>query len=263
MYGDRCTYTLENMTPTPHTLDLPPTDLLSGATLFLDFDGTLVEFANSPEAVVVGETLDTLIGRLVDQLAGRLAIISGRPAEQVSGLFGSASFAVAGSHGLEIRWPDGRLLSVPRPEQLTLVETEMDQLASQFPGVLVERKPFGAALHFRMAPHAEQACRELARSLEERTGLHLQAGNKVFELKAPWADKGSAVRFLMAGADMAGTRPIFIGDDITDEAGFTAVAELGGAGILVGDPRVTAATYRLPDVTATLAWLASSTGGAR
>jgi trehalose 6-phosphate phosphatase len=77
----------------------------------------------------------------------------------------------------------------------------------------------------------------------------------VVELKAPWADKGSAVRQFMADAGMSGTRPIFIGDDMTDEAGFLAAAELGGAGVLVGPARTTAASYALPDVARTLDWL--------
>ncbi|RYG86714.1 MAG: trehalose-phosphatase, partial [Alphaproteobacteria bacterium] len=128
-------------------------------------------------------------------------------------------------------------------------------LANQHPGVLVERKPFGAALHYRMAPNAAEPCRDLALALAQRTGLHMQAGNMVFELKSPHADKGSAVRFFMAGDKMSGTRPIFIGDDITDEAGFAAVTKLGGVGVLVGSARTTAATYGLPDVTGTLAWL--------
>jgi trehalose 6-phosphate phosphatase len=162
---------------------------------------------------------------------------------------------VAGSHGLELKWPDGRTLSLPRPGGLSEIEAEMDQLAREYPGVLVERKPFGAALHYRMAPHAADVCRILALSIAERTGLHVQAGNMVIELRAPSADKGTAVQEFMTGADMSGTCPIFIGDDFTDEAGFAAVSELGGAGILVGPVRATAARYALADVAATLAWL--------
>jgi trehalose 6-phosphate phosphatase len=241
-------------------LQNPPQNLLTHASLFLDFDGTLVDFAPRPEAVVVDLQLAGLVKRLTQRLDGRLAIISGRSAEQVYRLFGDVPFAVAGSHGLELRWPDGRTLDVPRPEYLADVEAEMDRLAAGHPGVLVERKPFGAALHFRMAPAAADACRELALSLEQRTGLHLQAGNMVFELRAPWADKGSALTFLMAGSDMSGTRPVFIGDDITDEAAFAAALRLGGAGILVGPPRETAAVYGLANVRETLDWLEAALG---
>lgn len=154
-----------------------------------------------------------------------------------------------------MRWPDGRSVSVPRPDRLSEVEAEMDLFAARQTGVLVERKPFSAALHFRMAPDLKEQCLQLALQLEAQTGLQLQAGNMVYELKAPWVDKGAALTFLMAGSDMTGTRPVFIGDDITDENGFTAAANLGGAGVLVGAPRTSAAIYRLDSVAATLAWL--------
>jgi trehalose 6-phosphate phosphatase len=243
------------MNPATATLPFPPANLLTGATLFLDFDGTLVDFAPSPDAVVVDARLGGLMQRLAERLQGRLAIISGRSVQQVHDLFGDVSFAVAGSHGLEMRWPDGRVLAVPRPDHLTTVEAEMDRFAFENPGVLVERKPFGAALHYRMAPQTAEACRTLACELERRTGLQLQAGNMVFELKAPWADKGSALRMFMADPEMEGTRPVFAGDDLTDEAGFAAASALGGAGILVGQPRSTAASYRLENVAETLTWL--------
>jgi trehalose 6-phosphate phosphatase len=152
-------------------------------------------------------------------------------------------------------WPNGRSLSVPRPDRLSEVEAEMDLFAARHPGVLVERKPFSAAVHFRMAPAMKESCHQLAVDLETRTGLQLQAGSMVYELKAPWADKGTALAFLMAGSEMTGAKPVFVGDDLTDENGFVAAASLGGAGILVGAPRKSAAIYRIENVAATLAWL--------
>ncbi len=235
--------------------DTPPEDLLQGASLFLDLDGTLVDFALRPDAVVVDARLSALLRRLATRLNGRMAIISGRSVDQVIALLGHAPFAIAGSHGLEMRWPNGRSLSVPRPDSLAEVELELDLFAARHPGVLVERKPFGAALHYRNAPGLKEQCSRIATDLEVRTGLQLQAGNMVYELRAPWADKGTALTFLMAGSDMTGARPVFIGDDITDEAGFIAAASLGGAGVLVGAPRRSAAIYSLDSVAATLAWL--------
>jgi len=243
------------MQPTDVPLQIPPEDLLRGASLFLDLDGTLVEFALHPESVVIDARLSALLWKLAERLDGRMAMISGRSVDQVIALLGHPPFAIAGSHGLEMRWPNGRSLAVPRPERLSEVEAEMTQLATRHAGLLVERKPFSAALHYRMAPDLEDQCRQLANDLELRTGLQLQAGNMVYELKAPWADKGTALTFLMAGSDMSGARPVFIGDDFTDEAGFVAAASLGGAGVLVGAPRSSAATYRLDSVAATLAWL--------
>ena len=243
------------MQPVDIPSQTPPENLLRGASLFLDFDGTLVDFASHPDAVVVDARLNALLWKLAERLNGRMAMISGRSVDQVIALLGHAPFAIAGSHGLEMRWPNGRSLSVPRPDSLAAVEVEMDLFASGHPGVLVERKPFGAALHYRTAPELKEHCRQLAAELEVRTGLQLQAGNMVYELKAPWADKGTALTFLMAESDMTGARPVFIGDDITDEAGFSAAASLGGAGVLVGAPRSSAAIYRIDSVAATLTWL--------
>ena len=131
----------------------------------------------------------------------------------------------------------------------------MELLRRQHSKILVERKPFGVALHYRQAPEAEQHCRALAMELANETGLQLQSGKMVLELKAPGADKGSALSLFMAGSEMSGTRPVFVGDDETDEAGFEAAARLGGAGVLVGPLRSSAAAFRLPDVESTLRWL--------
>jgi trehalose 6-phosphate phosphatase len=92
------------------------------------------------------------------------------------------------------------------------------------------------------------------------TGLQVQSGKMVFELKAPWADKGTALSFLMTERDMAGTRPVFVGDDDTDESAFEAAKRLGGAGILVGPLRQTAAVYGLKDVESTRRWLEAGAG---
>lgn len=236
-------------------LPIPPLSLLSGASLFLDFDGTLVGIEARPDEVVVGQPLRLLMERLLDRLGNRLAIISGRPAEQINNLFGGVAFAVAGSHGLELRWPDGSTMAAPPPMHLGEIFSEMEALERRHPALVVEPKPFGVALHYRLAPEAEDDCRELATALGKRTGLQLQSGKMVFELKAPWANKGTALSFLMAGPEMVGTRPIFVGDDETDESAFEAARRLGGAGILVGPPRRTAAVYGLPDVDSTRKWL--------
>ncbi|ODP37835.1 trehalose-phosphatase [Sphingomonas turrisvirgatae] len=235
----------------------PPRALLRDASLLLDFDGTLVEIAATPEAVRVPVELTQLIGRLHDALDGRVALITGRPARAVSELIGYPVHVV-GSHGVEFAWADRPLEVMERPAALDEVLARMRAFAADHPGVLVEEKPLGAALHFRNAPAAEAACLDLATTLAREAGLQLQAGKMMSEARAGGGDKGSAVRRIMAEPGFAGTRPVFLGDDVTDEAGFVAAAALGGAGILVGDPRETAATHRLPDVAAVRGWLASS-----
>jgi trehalose 6-phosphate phosphatase len=232
----------------------PPVDLLRDGCLFLDFDGTLVELAESPDAVRVEQRLSRLMHALHDRLAGRIAVISGRPAGQVRELF-DTDLIVVGSHGLEFIARDGTSRTPDRPIALGEVRASMDNLAARLSGVLVEDKPFGVALHFRRCPEAEADCIGLASTLAAAHDLHLQPGKMMIEVRAGGGDKGSAIRTLMREPDMGGRRPVFMGDDLTDEPGFVAAEELGGAGILVGEPRETAARYRLAGVEATLAWL--------
>lgn len=237
------------------TLSSPPDDLLARTSLFLDFDGTLVGIAERPDAVIVDARLERLIGRLADTLAGRIAIISGRALAEIDRLIAHGRFAVGGSHGLELRWPDGRLSDPSAPACLADIVADMRSLQATHPGVIVEEKPFGAALHYRGEPAAEAACHALAARLAEHEGVTLQTGKMVFEIKAAGQDKGSALRALMGDPVMQGHRPVFIGDDETDEAAFRAAVSLGGAGILIGPARPTAATYRLDDVASTIDWL--------
>lgn len=236
-------------------LAAPPLALLSGASLFLDFDGTLVEIAETPDAVIVEERLRRLLLRLLARLDGRMAIVSGRNASEVRRLIGPMEITVAGSHGVELHMADGRILSPPRPSALDSAIVELQSFASCRPGLLVEIKPFGCALHYRQCPEAELICREITGMLAERHGLQLQTGKMVIELRAAEGDKGSAVRQLIMEPFMLGTRPIFIGDDDTDERAFVAAKDLGGAGIFVGAPRPSEALYGLPSVPDTLDWL--------
>ena len=236
-------------------------------SLFLDFDGTLVDIAERHDAVVVEPSLGRLVAALADRLDGRVAVVSGRSADDILsylGIEGRIPFAVAGSHGLELLWPDGRRETPPRPEGLDPAIAAFEALAEAHPGVVVEEKPFGAALHYRQAPDAGPACDALAEVVAQRTGFAIQHGKMVVELRAAGADKGDAVRRFMAEPPMAGTQPVFVGDDLTDEAGFRAAEELGGWGVLVeglaGGPRATAARYRLAGVDAVHEWLGGVAG---
>ncbi|WP_380874483.1 trehalose 6-phosphate phosphatase [Sphingomonas sp. DBB INV C78] len=233
----------------------PPANLLRDASLFLDFDGTLVEIAERPDAVRVDERLAGLLSLLFQKLDGRIALISGRPADEVRTLTGLTPLTIVGSHGMQFQWADGRRSMAPRPAALVDILQELRDLAARLPGVLVEDKPLGAALHFRQAPDAEATCIALAEGLATAHGLTLQFGKMMIEVRASGGDKGSAVRTLMAEPAFASGRPLFMGDDVTDEPGFTAAVALGGAGVLVGPERTTAARYRLPGVGEALRWL--------
>ncbi|MDI6624903.1 MAG: trehalose-phosphatase, partial [Brevundimonas sp.] len=123
------------------------------------------------------------------------------------------------------------------------------------PGIIVEDKAVSAGLHYRGAPAEGEAALALAKDLAGQTGLALQAGNLVVELKTPGTSKGTALKAFMQEPPFAGAVPVMLGDDLTDEDGFRAAETLGGFGVLVGPPRETAARYGLPDVDAVLAWL--------
>jgi trehalose 6-phosphate phosphatase len=235
--------------------DAPPPLSPAGAALFLDFDGTLVELAEAPDLIHVPATLPSLLERLAQRLEGRLAIVSGRAVADLETHLGRTAFAVSGSHGFELRLADGRSLAGAAPERLASIKRDVARFAAAIPGLLVEEKPAGVAVHYRRAPREEGRVAAFLAGLAERTGLALQRGKMVVELRPPGADKGEALRRMMAEPPFAGARPLFVGDDLTDEHAFAAAAALGGAGVLVGAPRETAAQWRLPDVAAVARWL--------
>lgn len=241
--------------PAGPCLPFPPLDLLIGASLFLDVDGTLVELAERPDLVHVAPDLPERLTHLLARLDGRMALVSGRGAEEVAALIGVPGLTIAGSHGAEIRFGPDKMVVPPRPDALDEALITSKALRAQYPGLLVEDKPQGVALHYRGQPEAEQACHLLAGELAQRLALQVQPGKMVVELRPAGHDKGTAVRRLMEQPAMRGTRPVFIGDDRTDEAAFRAVADMGGAGILVGPAQETAAIYQLPDVASVHAWL--------
>ena len=242
-------------------LSPPPLSILDGAALFLDFDGTLVDLADTPDAVVVDSALADLIARLFLRLDGRIAIVSGRPVDEIRALFGPQQLTISGSHGLEIALADGTRHDAERPAALDRIVEEMTAFAADKSGLLVETKPLGAALHYRRAPDYAGDSMMLATRLADETGLHLQTGKMMIEIRVPGADKGTALDRLMAMTAMAAHRPVFLGDDDTDEPAMIAAAAQGGCGILIGEPRDTAAAWRLPSVAATRDWLTRAVEG--
>lgn len=236
--------------------DLPPPPILHvhPISLFLDFDGTLVELAEQPHLVEVEPPLPGLLDRLERVLDGRIALLTGRGADLVAALLGGVSFPVAGSHGAELR-AGGKITAPARPAQLDQALAELEQFAASRPGLVIESKPLGVGLHYRQRAQDEDESHAFTSALAQRLGLHLQPGKMVFELRVRGADKGSALAALMDTPAMQGSRPLFLGDDLTDEAGFIAAARLGGAGVLVGERRQTAARYRLESVSAVHDWL--------
>lgn len=223
-------------------------------SLFLDFDGTLVELADLPTSISVPDRLGARLEELADRLSGRLALVSGRSLPDLQSFLGNPALARAGSHGLARTLADGAVLG-EAPESLpegARTSVEEFAVANRF---VLERKPHGVALHYRTTPGLESAGLEFAEHLARLHGLQMKRGSCVIELVSRDADKGRAVRAFMDIEPFAGSRPVFIGDDITDEDGFAAVSALGGFGIIVGHRQPTAATHRLANVSAVHSWL--------
>jgi trehalose 6-phosphate phosphatase len=232
------------------------------AALFIDVDGTLAAFEKRPELVGPDPVRTALLNRLGAHLDGRVAIVSGRTIEDIDRILEGAVVSAAGVHGLERRRADGQVQRKPPHPALTEAETKLCAFAAAHEGVVVEKKGMSVALHFRGAPQAAADAEALVLRLGRDLGLPVQRGAMVAELRTPGADKGDAIVAFMTESPFNGSKPIMIGDDLTDEAAFEAAGGLGGFGVLVGPPRPTAAHYRLNDVPAVLAFIASIVGPA-
>jgi len=242
-----------------HSIPLtrPPAGLLDDAGLFLDFDGTLVELADRPDAVQIDAALGLLLARLRARLAGRVAIVSGRSIEQIDTFLGKAldGIAVVGSHGAETRQAGGEIVRPERPATMLAAETVFGDRFGANPGVVIEVKSLGVAIHYRLAPEIEADADALVTAFAEQHGLAVQHGKMMREIRLAGHDKGSAVIALTQVAPFAGHAPIFAGDDLTDETAFVACARAGGGGILIGPARETAAVWRIDDVAGLRGWL--------
>lgn len=221
-----------------------PPDLDRKSALFLDLDGTLLEIAATPEQVVVPPGLPALLAQLQDELDGALAIVTGRPLLQVDQLLHPFAPSAAGEHGVSLRYADGTREELPAGLAVPLAwREELEAAARRWPGVLVEPKPHGFAVHYRLAPQYANEVWRLVRQLvaPEHPWFHLVPAREAVEIGLRAASKGRAVERLMAHAPFHGRRPIFVGDDFTDEAGMKKARELGGVGLRVaeafgGDP---------------------------
>lgn len=231
------------------------------AALFLDVDGTLLEMAPRPDLVRVPRRLPTLLTALAARRGGALALVSGRSLADLGRLFPSWRGAAAGLHGLERRDAEGGLVRVADPAALAALDRLRAPLADFVlarPGLFLEDKGETIALHYRDRPQAEAELRTLADSLVRASGsaLRLITGKKVVEFLPRTATKGVAIAAFLAAPPFRGRRPVFLGDDVTDEDGFAVVNRQGGISVRVGAPAVTAARYRLDSVVAVLHWLA-------
>ncbi len=235
----------------------PPVPDPALSALFLDVDGTLLEFAETPMAVRVPVRLRELLCSLQAACGGALALVSGREIATIDRLFGLPELAVAGLHGLECR--DGGGVQRRRAgggKAFAALEQRLRQFVREHPGVILEHKRVALAVHYRAAPAQAPAVAALAAELEAElpTEFRIQRGHMVVEVRPAGADKGVAIEEFLAIAPFAGRCPVFIGDDLTDEHGFEVVNAASGVSIKVGGG-ATAARYRLADPAAVHQWL--------
>jgi trehalose 6-phosphate phosphatase len=247
--------------------------------LFLDVDGTLLEFADSPDAVHVPAGLISLLLRLQHRLHGALALISGRRIASLDNLFKPLVLPAAGLHGFECRDARGVMRQSPLDENVVIpLHRHCREIAAAFPDVLIEDKEFSVAFHYgamrlqadshktalddeTAAQHEVQHTRQpqalraslsaVARSL----GFELLEGRSVFELKPATVNKGSALVDFMGEPPFAGRLPVFLGDDFTDEYALRATRDLGGMAIQVDDRIEGSAQFGLPGPQAVMQWL--------
>ena len=241
------------MTSAPDSQPLPPPPTLQDDdALLLDFDGTLVAFAPTPDTIMVPDELPSLLRRLRERVGGALAFVTGRAIDNLDQHV-SGGFDIVGAHGAEWRIAGTRDKSPGEPFDEALAMAQAFAKANH--GVLIQEKVGGFTIHFRGAPHVEGAARSLlAEAFAQRDDFEIISGAAIWEARRKGDDKGAGVRRLMESAPYAGRRPVFIGDDRTDEDGHRATNALDGVSIKVG-PEATDARYRLDDIEAVYAWL--------
>jgi trehalose 6-phosphate phosphatase len=226
--------------------------------LFLDVDGTLVDIADTPGDAAVDEELKSLLALVSRRLDGAVALVSGRTIAAVDELFDPLVLPAAGLHGLERRTASGQLQGAPADsETLRAARSSLAQFVETHPNTLLEDKGCALALHFRLAPQFETAARQAVQAALRGLGEdhHVQEGKMVLEIKPSSATKATAVEAFLREPPFIGRTPVFIGDDLTDAAGFRVVEAAGGVSIGVGY-RIQG-QWRLENPAAVRRWLGS------
>lgn len=205
--------------------------------LFLDIDGTLLDIAAAPEAVIIPPMLPRTIAAAAEALGGALALVSGRPITWIDRMFAPLCLPTAGQHGAEIRLAGDKPVQViVKVPNLAPVRERAAAIAAALPGVLLEEKTFGVAIHYRKIPHAETELRSRMKRLVLELGdrFELLSGKMVLEIRSAMAWKERAVEAFMEVPPFAGRIPVFIGDDTTDHDAFRAARRRGGHAVQVG-----------------------------
>jgi trehalose 6-phosphate phosphatase len=239
----------------------PPPPLASDQCLFLDIDGTLVEFTDTPSQTFADSEIKGLLEHLLQRLGGAVALVSGRQISTIDQLFAPLQLPCAGLHGVERRDAAGALHGAKFDDQrLSRARKALALLADTYPGTIIEDKGRNIAVHFRLAPQFGELVRRSVEAIAAPLAedYQLQDGAMMVEIKPRGFNKGSAITNFMHEPPFAGRRPVFVGDDLTDRDGFEAVEALGGMSVGVGE-RVRG-QYQLDDVESVRRWLREFVG---
>ena len=220
--------------PVPHRL-IPH---LHETAVLLDIDGTLLDLAPTPREAWVPPGLAKTLSSLLERTGGALALVSGRSLNDIDLIFAPEQYPAIGGHGAEMRLAlDGDSVAITPPLDKEL-KRRLAGIARLSPGILLEDKGYALALHYRLAPHAQKAIYEaiaLIRADLSDAAIEVLPGKCVYEIKHAGFTKATGVRQLMTAEPFRGRRPLFIGDDVTDESVFAIMPEFAGLAFSVGD----------------------------
>src|ERR1700692_3873080 len=211
---------------------------LDECAVLLDIDGTLLDLAPTPREVWVPPGLAKTLKSLHDKTSGALALVSGRSLNDIDLIFAPEQFPAVGGHGAEMRVSsDSQSVATHAPPMDKELKRRLAAIAKLSPGILLEDKGYSLALHYRLAPHAEKAIYaavSLIRADLPNAPIEVLPGKCVCEIKHSGFNKATGVLELMTHEPFRGRRPLFIGDDVTDESVFAIMPDLGGLAFSVG-----------------------------
>lgn len=230
----------------------PPRLDCAKVAIFLDFDGTLVDIAPTPDAVKVPADIGDMLTRLEAACNGALAIVSGRSLSELEQFLDGFGGLMVGSHGSEARGMAPPMDAIPAG--LADAQSEIRAYAADN-GLLYEHKTHGGAVHFRTRPEAGPAARAFMDDLTRRyTGFAVQPAKMAFELRPDGFSKDGALALLSKLPQFSGRAPVYLGDDSTDEPALLWAQTHGGYGIKIGDG-ASGASHQLDTPEDVLAWL--------